>query len=75
MTGKLLVIDAWCEEGNSGRQTTTVSTDGTFVTIDRLTEPRGAKATLTLVPFARGEDLDRLISALQAARNYTGVTS
>jgi len=75
MTGKLIVIDAWSEEAEPGRQTTTVSTDGAYVTIDRLTEPRGAKATLTLVPFARGEDLDRLISALQSAHNYTGVTS
>jgi hypothetical protein len=75
MTGKLLVIDAWDEEGNSGRQTTTVSTDGTLVTIDRLTEPRDGKPSLTLVPFTRGDDLDRLMSALQAARNYTGVTS
>jgi hypothetical protein len=75
MTGKLLVVDAWVEEDASGRRTTTVSSDGSYVTIDQLTEPNGGKPTLTLVPFTRGDDLDRLIEALQAARNYTGVTS
>jgi hypothetical protein len=75
MSGKLLVIDAWSQEDANGRQTTTVSTDDAFVTIDRLTEPRGGKTTLTLVPFARGDNLDRLIEALRAARNYSGVTS
>ena len=75
MSGKLIVIDAWSEEAQPGRQTATVSTAGAYVTIDRLTEPRGGKATLMVVPFARGDDLDRLISALDSARNYTGVTS
>jgi hypothetical protein len=28
MTGKLIVIDAWSEEGEDGRRTTTVSSDG-----------------------------------------------
>jgi hypothetical protein len=72
---KLIVVDTWAEEAASGRQTTVVSTDGVTVTIDTLTGPRGEKPTLLLVPFVRGEELDRLIEALRAARNYSGAPS
>jgi hypothetical protein len=40
--------------------------------IDRLKESHQGKPILTLVPFARGDELDRLIEALKAARGYTG---
>jgi hypothetical protein len=65
MTERILV-DSWVVETASGPRTTEIYTDARYT---MLVNEGGTQATV--MAFVNGEELQRLISALQAASTYT----
>jgi hypothetical protein len=66
MTERVLV-DSWTVETASGSLATDIYTDGGFTML-----VRESRTEVTVMPFAHGEELQRLITALQSAAAYTG---
>jgi hypothetical protein len=63
-------VGHWQFESDGRSQRTSVAADDLFVVIERVIEKDGEVQSITLVPFERGEELDRLIAALQQARGH-----
>jgi hypothetical protein len=59
-------LDVWEHAEQATRQKTEIWSEGNYVMIFR-TIDAGSKR-VTVMPFQRGEELDRLIAALEAAR-------
>jgi hypothetical protein len=66
MTERVLV-DSWTVETASGSLTTEIYTDGQVTMLVRETPTE-----VTVMRFAHGEELQRLITALQSAAAYPG---
>jgi len=60
-------MDSWTVETSSGSLTTEIYTDGGFTML-----VRESQTEVTVMPFAHGEELQRLITALQSAAVYPG---
>jgi hypothetical protein len=63
-------VGHWQFESDGRSQRTSVAADDLFVLIERVIEKNGALQSVTFIPFERGEELDRLIAALQQARGH-----
>jgi hypothetical protein len=66
-----ILIDSWTLETESGSRSTEVYSDGKSTLVIREFVKEG-RSQVTAIPFAHGEDLQRLITALQSAGAYTG---
>jgi hypothetical protein len=66
---KSVAVDNWTLAVGSASMETTILDDDKFVIINRTIENNGDTSE-TLVSFERGEELDRLIAALQKARDH-----
>jgi hypothetical protein len=64
-------VGHWHFESDGRTQRTSICADDLFVIIERvISGPDGNLLAVTFMPFERGEELDRLISALQQARGH-----
>jgi hypothetical protein len=70
-TSTPIEIGHWDFESDGRTQRTSVAADDLFVLIERvITSQSGEMASVAFMPFERGEELDRLIAALQQARGH-----
>ncbi|HST12429.1 MAG TPA: hypothetical protein VLL05_18790 [Terriglobales bacterium] len=60
-------MDSWTVETARGSQTTEVYSDAKFTLLVREVVKEDGSSKVTVVPFTNGEELRRLISALQSA--------
>jgi hypothetical protein len=63
-------VGHWQFESDGRSQRTSVAADDLFVLIERIIEKDGEMQSVTIIPFERGDELDRLIAALQQARGH-----
>jgi hypothetical protein len=63
-------IGHWTLESDGRTQRTSVTADDLFVLVERVIEKDGDLVSVAIMPFERGEELDRLIAALQQARGH-----
>jgi hypothetical protein len=62
------IIDTWIAAEGSVAMATNVVDGAKFVTVERIIKMGDATPEMAVMPFARGDELDRLIAALQRAR-------
>src|SRR5262245_3138977 len=63
------IVDTWTVvEGDIAMRTSVVA-GGKFVTVERMIKMGADEPEMAVMPFARVDELDRLIAALQHARN------
>lgn len=62
------IIDTWIAADGSIAMATNVVDGAKFVTVERIIKMGDATPEMAVMPFARGDELDRLIAALQRAR-------
>ena len=62
------IIDTWIAAEGDIAMATNVVDGEKFVTVERIIKMGDANPEMAVMPFARGDELDRLIAALQRAR-------
>ena len=67
-------MDTWVVAEDGIAMGTSVVDGVKFVTVERIIKMGDGAPEMTVMPFARGDELDRLIAALQRARDGEGKT-
>ena len=66
------IVDTWVVAEDGIAMGTSVVDGVKFVTVERIIKMGDGAPEMAVMPFARGEELDRLIAALQRARGGEG---
>lgn len=66
------IVDTWIVAEDGIAMGTSVVDGVKFVTVERFIKMDDGVPEMAVMPFARGEELDRLIAALQRARDGEG---
>jgi hypothetical protein len=66
------IVDTWIVAEDGIAMGTSVVDGVKFVTVERIIKMGDGVPEMAVMPFARGEELDRLIAALQRARGGQG---
>lgn len=66
------IVDTWVVAEDGIAMGTSVVDGVKFVTVERIIKMGDGVPEMAVMPFARGEELDRLIAALQRARGGQG---
>jgi len=67
------IVDRWITAEETIAMETSVVDGDKFVTVQRLITIGDGAPEMAVIPLARGEELDRLITALQRARGGAGL--
>ena len=62
------IVDTWIAADDNIAMATNVVDGAKFVTVERIIKIGDGAPEMAVMPFARGDELDRLIAALQRAR-------
>ena len=63
------IVDTWVVAEDGIAMATSVVDGVKFVTVERIVKMGDGAPEMAVMPFARGDELDRLIAALQRARD------
>ena len=66
------IVDTWVVAEDGIAMATSVVDGVKFVTVERIVKMGDGAPEMAVMPFARGDELDRLIAALQRARDGEG---
>ena len=66
------IVDTWVVAEDGIAMATSVVDGVKFVTVERIVNMGDGAPEMAVMPFARGDELDRLIAALQHARDGEG---
>jgi hypothetical protein len=66
------IVDTWVFAEDDIAMGTSVIDGAKFVTVERIIQMGDGAPELAVMPFARGSELDRVIAALQRARDGEG---
>ena len=66
------IVDSWVVAEDDIAMGTSVVDGAKFVTVERIIQMGNSAPELAVMPFARGSELDRVIAALQRARDGEG---